>query len=295
MHILSIEAVSKNYGIRPLSENVTLGFDSTDRIGIVGANGAVMNELLNLIIKSGNIDREFIAEHTVGFEELREVVSEHTPERVQELTGVPTKKLRAAARLLGNAEKLFSTVLQGFYQSHQATAASVQVNNLNLIRGMIGKPGCGLLQMNGQPTAENTRETGCDGEFPAFRNWHNPAHLDDLAERWNVEPAVIPHWHLPAHAMEIFRHAETGSIKFLWIICTNPAVSLPGLHRIRKILSQEKLFVVALAIVMQASKELRDEVLLAACIYMVGQNKRQQAWLITQIEHRASHTLVVPQ
>jgi ferredoxin-nitrate reductase len=52
---------------------------------------------------------------------------------------------------------------------------------------------------------------------------------------------------------------------------------------------------VALAIVMQASKELRDEVLLAACIYMVEQNKRQQAWLITQIEHRASHTLVVPQ
>jgi anaerobic selenocysteine-containing dehydrogenase len=72
---------------------------------------------------------------------------------MQKITGIPTKKLRLAARLLGNAEKLFSTVLQGFYQSDQATAASVQVNNINLIRGMIGKPGCGLLQMNGQPTA----------------------------------------------------------------------------------------------------------------------------------------------
>jgi ferredoxin-nitrate reductase len=230
----------------------------------VGTNVAVMNGLLNLIIESKNIDKEFIDEHTVGFEKLREVVSQYTPERVQEITGIPAKKLRSAARLLGEAEKLFSTVLQGFYQSHQATAASVQVNNLNLIRGMIGKPGCGLLQMNGQPTAENTRETGCNGEFPAFRNWHNPAHLYDLAERWNVEPSTIPHWHLPAHAMEIFRHAELGSIKFLWIICTNPAVSLPELHRIRKILSQENLFVVVQDAFMTETAELADVVLPAA-------------------------------
>jgi hypothetical protein len=52
---------------------------------------------------------------------------------------------------------------------------------------------------------------------------------------------------------------------------------------------------VSLAVVMQASKELRDDELLAVCIYLDEQNKRQQAWLMTQIEHRASHTLVVPQ
>jgi ferredoxin-nitrate reductase len=230
----------------------------------VGTNVAVMNGLLNLIIKSGNIDEDFIDEHTVGFEKLEEVVSEYTPERVEGITGVPAKKLRAAARLLGSAEKLFSTVLQGFYQSNQATAASVQVNNLNLIRGMIGKPGCGLLQMNGQPTSENTRETGCDGEFPAFRNWHNPEHVYDLAERWNVDPSTIPHWHLPHHAMEIFRNAELGSVKFLWIICTNPAVSLPELHRIRKILSQENLFVVVQDAFLTETAELADVVLPAA-------------------------------
>src|SRR5207253_7422523 len=115
----------------------------------VGTNVALMNGLLNLVIKVGNIDEDFIEEHTVGFEKLEAVVSEYTPERVEQITGVPVKKLRTAARALGGAEKLFSTVLQGFYQSHQATAAAVQVNNLNLIRGMIGKPGCGLLQMNG--------------------------------------------------------------------------------------------------------------------------------------------------
>src|SRR5947209_2726895 len=230
----------------------------------IGTNVALMNGLVHLIIEAGQIDRQFIEEHTVGFEKLQETVGSYTPEMVEAITGVPSKKLREAAEILGGAETLVSTVLQGFYQSNQATAASIQVNNLNLIRGMIGKPGCGVFQMNGQPTAQNTRETGCDGEFPGFRNWHNPAHVDDLAERWNVDPDKIPHWHQPAHAMEIFRHAETGSIKFLWIICTNPAVSLPELHRIRKILAQEKLFVVVQDAFMTETAELADVVLPAA-------------------------------
>ncbi len=230
----------------------------------VGTNVAVMNGLINLVIENRDIDSEFIEKHVVGFEKLKQTVSRYPPERVREISGILPSQLVRAAKLIGNAEKLFSTVLQGFYQSHQATAASVQVNNLNLIRGMIGKPGCGVLQMNGQPTAENARETGCNGEFPAFRNWHNPEHLYDLARRWNVDPLKIPSWHLPAHAMEIFRHAETGSIKFLWIICTNPAVSLPELHRIRKILAQEKLFVVVQDAFFTETAELADVVLPAA-------------------------------
>jgi len=223
-----------------------------------------MNGLLHLIIEAGQIDRQFIAEHTVGFEKLKEIVNSYTPELVETITGISAGKLRAAAEMLGTARTLVSTVLQGFYQSHQATAASIQVNNLNLIRGLIGKPGCGVLQMNGQPTAQNTRETGCDGEFAGFLNWHNPDHVREMAARWNVEPSTIPYWNTPAHAMEIFRHAETGSIKFLWIICTNPAVSLPELHRIRKILAQDKLFVVVQDAFLTETAKLADVVLPAA-------------------------------
>ena len=92
-------------------------------------------------------------------------------------------EIRAAARVLGQAQRLLSTVLQGFYQSHQATAAAVQVNNIHIVRGMLGKPGCGLLQMNGQPTAQNTRECGADGDLPAFRNWSNDKHVEDLNDQ----------------------------------------------------------------------------------------------------------------
>ena len=125
---------------------------------------------------------------------------------------------------------LLTFVLQGVYQSHQATASACAANNVNLLRGMIGRPGAGILQMNGQPTAQNTRETGCNGDLPAFRNWQNEEHVAELARLWNVEPDQIPHWGPPTHAMEIFRYAEQGSIEFLWVSGTNPAVSLPDLR-----------------------------------------------------------------
>jgi anaerobic selenocysteine-containing dehydrogenase len=129
---------------------------------------------------------------------------------------------------------------------------------------MIGKPGCSIFQMNGQPTAENTRETGANGALPGYRNFENDAHVDELAALWNVDPLTIPHWAPPTHAMQIFRFAEEGSIRFLWITATNPAVSLPELHRIRSILSQKRLFVVVSDAFLTETALLADVVLPAA-------------------------------
>ena len=229
-----------------------------------GTNVAVMNGLLHLVIDSGNIDKDFIDAHTVGFDILSETVARWPAERVERVTGIPAAKLRAAADLIGSAGSLVCSVLQGVYQSNQATAAAVQVNNLALIRGMIGKPGCGVLQMNGQPTAQNTRECGADGDLPGFRNWQNPAHVRELAHLWNVEPDTIPHWAPPTHAMQIFRYCETGSIRMLWISATNPAVSLPDLARIRRILEQRSLFVIVQDAFLTETAELADVILPAA-------------------------------
>ncbi|MGZ7107909.1 MAG: molybdopterin-dependent oxidoreductase, partial [Methanobacterium sp.] len=140
----------------------------------VGTNVPLMNGILKLMIEAGNIDHEYIDAHTSGFDGLQKIVSKWTPERVENVTGVPAAQLRQVAEIIGTTPTLFSTVLQGVYQSMQATAAACQVNNMHLLRGLIGKPGSGILQMNGQPTAQNTRETGDDGALPAFRNWDNP-------------------------------------------------------------------------------------------------------------------------
>jgi ferredoxin-nitrate reductase len=229
-----------------------------------GTNMALMNGLLHEIIANGWYDEEYIAAHTMGFEELRSAVEEYSPEKVAEICGVPASEIREAAQIIGESERLLSTVLQGFYQSMQATAASCQVNNIHLLRGMIGKPGCGVLQMNGQPTAQNTRECGANGDLPAFRNWNNAEHVQELAELWNVERMKIPHWSSPTHAMQIWRYAEQGSISLLWISATNPAVSLPELSRIRSILDNENLFVVVQDLFLTETAQYADVVLPAA-------------------------------
>jgi anaerobic selenocysteine-containing dehydrogenase len=229
-----------------------------------GTNQALMNALLHELISHGWIDRDYIDEHTLGFDDLAATVKPCTPEWAGEICRVPADDIRRAAEIFGTTPRVLSTVLQGFYQSHQATAAACGVNNLHLLRGLIGRHGCGVLQMNGQPTAQNTRECGADGDLPGFRNWANPDHIDQLAQLWNVDPLTIPHWAPPTHAMQLWRYAEQGSIRFLWISATNPAVSLPELGRIRRILSQDELFVVVQDGFRTETAEYADVVLPAA-------------------------------
>src|SRR3954471_10206478 len=229
-----------------------------------GTNLALMNGVLRIVIERGWIDSTFISGHTVGFEELVTTTEPWKPERVRDVTGIQPAQLMAAAETLGTAPTLVSTCLQGVYQSLQATATAVQVNNLHLIRGLIGKPGATVFQMNGQPSAQNTRECGVNGEFIAFRNWNNPDHVAETAKIWNVEPSTLPTWTPPTHAMQIFQLAEAGSIRFLWIMGTNPAVSMPELARMHKILSSRDLFVVVSDAFLTETAALADVVLPAA-------------------------------
>jgi anaerobic selenocysteine-containing dehydrogenase len=227
----------------------------------VGTNLALMNGLTRELFEHGWIDQQWVQQHTLGVDQLRDAVASYTPEEVSRICEIDADDLRQAARIFGTSRTVLSTVLQGFYQSHQATAASVAVNNLHLLRGLIGRSGAGILQMNGQPTAQNTRECGANGDLPGFRNWENPTHVAELARLWNVEELTIPHWAPPTHAMQIFRYAEQGSIGWLWISATNPAVSMPESARIRRILGGDQCFVVVSDIFLTETAELADVVL----------------------------------
>jgi anaerobic selenocysteine-containing dehydrogenase len=229
-----------------------------------GTNVALLNAIQHELIHGGWADLRFIAEHTVGFDSVREVTERWPPERAAEVCGVPAEDIRAAARILGEAKALMCTCLQGVYQSNQASAAAVQINNVALMRGMIGRPGCGVLQFNGQPSAENARECGTNGEAPGFRNWQNEAQMDDLARVWNVERLDLPIFSEPTNVMEQYRLMEQGNISFHWVMCTNPLVSLPQLPRIREILSQDRVFLVVQDGYLTETAQLADVVLPAA-------------------------------
>lgn len=118
----------------------------------IGTNVALLNGLQYLMFENDWIDWDFVNEHTVGIEPLKKTVMEFPPDKVEQITGVPASLLKKAAEIIGTSKTLLSTALQGVYQSNQATAAACQINNINILRGMLGKPGCGIFQMNGQPT-----------------------------------------------------------------------------------------------------------------------------------------------
>ena len=206
----------------------------------VGTNLALLNGLLRELIERGWVDAAYVDAHTLGFDELRATVEPlHARAGRRDL-----RRRRRATRARppscsAPASGCVSTVLQGFYQSNQATAAACQVNNLHLLRGMIGRPG------RRRPADERPADRA---EHPRDRRRRRPAGLPQLGQRRRTSaswpscgtstPTTIPHWAPPTHAMQIFRYAEQGSIELLWISATNPAVSLPDLARIRRILAQ---------------------------------------------------------
>ncbi len=245
----------------------------------LGTNVAVLNGLMQQLIEQGHADRAFIDAHTIGFNDLARTVAGYTPERVAEIAHVPADQLRRAADMIGRSRMLLTTCLQGIYQSNQGTAAAVQVNNVNLVLGRMGRPGCGVLQMNGQPTAQNNRETGAGGDLPGFRNFDNPRHIEEIARLWNVDPATLPNWGPPTHALQIFHYVETGSIRVLWIVGTNPAVSIPDLGRLRAILRKRGVFVIVQDAFMTETAEM-------AGVVTARRDLGREDWLLDQCEPR---------
>lgn len=225
---------------------------------------ALLNGIQHLLFKHNWVNEEYVAKHVVGKDELWTTVEKYTPEHVQEITGVPSNQLMEAARIIGTTRSLLSTALQGVYQSNQATASACQINNINLLRGLIGRPGSGILQMNGQPTAQNNRETGCDSEYPGLQNLQNPKHMQDIADIWNIDYIKMPHWNQPTHVENMLTYIAGDSIEMFWISGTNPLVSLPNLPRARELLTKPNLFVVCQDIFMTETAAIADVILSAA-------------------------------
>lgn len=230
----------------------------------IGTNCALLNGIEYLLFEKGYVNEEYISEHVVNRDKLYNVIKEYPPDVVSKITGVSEADIVKAADILGRTPSLLSTCLQGVYQSNQATASACQVNNINLLLGHIGKPGSGIFQMNGQPTAQNNREAGCDGEFPAFRNFSNPNHMQELADLWNIDLMKLPHWNQPTHVENILTYIQSGLMEMLWVSGTNPLVSLPNLPKARETFTKQGLFLVVQDIFPTETTVVADVVLPAA-------------------------------
>lgn len=207
-----------------------------------GTDVALFNGLLHLCLWEDAIDSDFIAQHTDGFAELKKTVRDYTPAMVAQICGIAEKDLLLAAQWFGKSKAALSFYCQGLNQSTSGTAKNAALINLHLATGQIGKPGAGPFSLTGQPNAMGGREVGGMANLlSGHRDLSNATHRAEVAALWGVEK--IPE--RPGKtAVELFEAVRLGQIKILWIVCTNPAQSMPEQNLIREALQKAELVIV---------------------------------------------------
>lgn len=187
---------------------------------------ALLNGIAHILIREGLTDRNYIAQHTTGYEEFATFVSEYTPDRVAATTGIPEETLIRTALLYGHAKAAFIGWTMGVNHSTQGAVTVATINNLALITGNVGRIGASPFSITGQCNAMGTRESGFASSLPGYRKFERVDDREDLARLWNISAERIPSARGLAYP-DIIEAAVAGKVKALWIIATNPAVSFP--------------------------------------------------------------------
>jgi ferredoxin-nitrate reductase len=196
------------------------------------------------LVEQGNIDVEFLRNHTEGFEKYSAVVFERTIAEAASICGVEENDIRLAASYIGNAKGFITMWTMGLNQSVVGVNKNLSLINLNLITGQIGKPGSGPFSLTGQPNAMGGREVGgLANLLPAHRDLSNETHRNEVEKFWNIPLGTIrPQPGLTA--TEMFEALNEGKLKAIWILCTNPLISLPNVRIAEEGLKKAKFVVV---------------------------------------------------
>ncbi|APW38580.1 nitrate reductase [Rhodoferax koreense] len=207
-----------------------------------GTDVMLFNGMLHIMLLEGWTQRQYIHEHTNGFDELKATLRDCTPDRVAEVCGIGREELFTAARWFANSGATLSLYCQGLNQSSAGTDKNAALINLHLATAQIGQPGMGPFSLTGQPNAMGGREVGGMANLlSGHRDLANAAHRAEVAALWGV--ADVPS--KPGKtAVDMFQAAADGEIKALWIACTNPAQSLPDQALVRRALERAELVIV---------------------------------------------------
>ncbi len=207
-----------------------------------GTDVALFNGMLHVLLWEGLCDQAFIREHTEGFDALKDLVREYTPQFVADICGIPAEQVVQAAKWFGESKATLSLYCMGLNQSSHGTDKNAALINLHLATRQIGRPGAGPFSLTGQPNAMGGREVGGMANLlSAHRDLANPEHRAEVARLWGVDE-------VPAQpgktAVELFEAVRSGEIKAVWIACTNPAQSMPDVNLVREALETAELVVV---------------------------------------------------
>lgn len=208
-----------------------------------GTDLVLLNSLAHVILKEGLENTQYIEDHCNDFEEFRILVEKYDPTTASKICGIDEDMIRHVARIYGNAPSAMSIWTMGINQSTHGSDGVAAINNLNLITGNIGQPGGTSLSITGQCNAMGTREwSSCSG-LPGYRLLEKEKDREDVAKFWGIDPEFFPKKRGLAQT-DIFPAIESGQIKALWIVATNPLTSMPNQPRIKKALEKLEFMVV---------------------------------------------------
>ncbi|HEX6179814.1 MAG TPA: molybdopterin-dependent oxidoreductase [Chitinophagaceae bacterium] len=196
------------------------------------------------LIEEGDVDRHFISHHTEGFEQYRATVFERSLTEAAIICGIDESDIRLAASYIGNAKGFISMWTMGLNQSVIGVNKNLSLINLNLITGQIGKPGAGPFSLTGQPNAMGGREVGgLANLLPAHRDLLNEKDRNEVERFWQIPLGTIAS--KPGlTATEIFDALHEEKLKAVWILCTNPLISIPDVRKAEEALKKARFVVV---------------------------------------------------
>ena len=194
------------------------------------------NGLLADLIRRDAIDRDYIAQHVNGFDAVEAALAENdqSPAAVAADCGLALHDLKAFYDLFAANPRTVSLFSMGANQSAQGVAKGLSILNAHLATGRIGKPGACPFSITGQPNAMGGRETGGMANTLAGHMDFDPVDRDRVARFWGApnttrKPGL--------KAVDMFEAVHDGRIKAIWVMATNPAVSMPDASRVREALA----------------------------------------------------------
>ncbi|MDB6039638.1 MAG: nitrate reductase [Verrucomicrobiales bacterium] len=180
--------------------------------------------IANILIQNGWINQPYIDAHTEGFEEFKTHIKEFDWQAVAAATGLRISELIHCAEAIAHGKRVSFWWTMGVNQSHEGTRVAQAIINLALMTGNIGRPGTGANSITGQCNAMGSRLFSNTTNLFGGRDFANVQHRQAIAERLNIPVSVIPDENSLAYD-QIVAGIESGQIKGLWFIGTNPSHS----------------------------------------------------------------------
>lgn len=195
---------------------------------------ALLNALLHVIIDENLIHSEFIAQRVEGFDELKANVAACTPEAMAPICGISASELRAVARLYAKSKSAMILWGMGISQHTHGTDNARCLISLALITGQIGRPGTGLHPLRGQNNVQGASDAGLiPMMYPDYQPVCNTAAQQRFEALWNTPLGSTP----GLTVVETMHAIVKGSVKGMYILGENPAMSDPDLNHARQALA----------------------------------------------------------